>query len=95
MKKNTKTVLQVILMIFVMNVSASYSACCSVIPASDDVATMALPCHQNDNTETDSQTVDDCYLCVQMISIAREEAVKPSNHILFEFTIPASITYLE
>jgi hypothetical protein len=91
MKKNTKTLLQIILMIFVMNVSMSYSASCTAISASDDAPAAAFPCHQSETTEQESPGFDGCSLCAQIILALHEETIKPATRILIEFTMPAAL----
>ena len=80
-----------VLIIFVMNVSAAYSACCVAVPVSDVVPALATPCHQSEETEQNSSSIDGCSLCAQIVLPIHEETAEPTFRILIEFTIPAAI----
>ncbi len=77
-------VLQIATIVFFLNATFAYGACCLPTPTSNDVASEKMPCHHEDEMTEKTVHADDCCLmCVSMTGptdTARYFA--PTTHLL-------------
>ena len=86
MKRNTplsKVLLQIVAIVFVVNATSAFGACCFMTSPEPGMSMVTLPCHQTEDTnEVGEKAQDCCLLCVPMMGSASFEFESTPQHLL-------------